>query len=406
LEFREAVDYLGGDKSFSISFGLADTRKHCMESAVKVYKHLLLKNPEQTVLHFDTLLVLASGDDGSLDLEKARSLIRLFRPDCDGNITMLHFLKACDKVYKRLRLFRATVVNSNQLDDALEIILNIFFYALLTCLILDLFAINPTQIFLLTASLTAPISFTIGSTSSKWFEVSHLFVNLSFKISHTLNIINFFRYNTTKGDLLVLVRKPFDIGDRIAISDPQNDTDSNDSTTWFVEKVTLYFTTVRNAATNEVATYNNGYLAGSRIINAARSPKAQVYLNLKFGIDISYKKVKIFRTVVETFVNERPQEWLKLAAFRVIAVEADLGYISYVLVLQHVESWQNIGAVLESKAEVSSFCLEVTKQMEMRFVSPPKPINLSFAEGQHESPEEAVEEPNLIGVQKLFEKDV
>jgi hypothetical protein len=31
---------------------------------------------------------------------------------------------------------------------------------------------------------------------------------------------------------------------------------------------------------------------------------------------------------------------------------------------------------------------------------------LSFAEGQHESPEEAVEEPNLIGVQKLFEKDV
>ena len=406
MEFREAVDYLGGDKPFSVSFGLADTRKHCMESAVKVYKHLLLKNPEQTVLHFDTLSVLASGDDGILDLEKARSLIRLFRPDCDGNITMLNFLKACDKVYRRLRLFRATVVNSNQLDDALEIILNIFFYALLTCLILSFFfAINPTQIFLLTASITAPVSFAIGSTSSKWFEVSHSFVNLNFKISHALNII-FFRYNTTKGVLFVLVRKPFDIGDRIAISDPKNDTNSNGSTTWFVEKITLYFTTVRNAATNEVATYNNGYLAGSRIINAARSPKAQVYVNLKFGIDISYEKVKIFRTVVETFVNERPQEWLKLAAFRANAVEADLGYISYVLVLQHVESWQNVGAVLESKAEVSSFCLEVAKQMEMRFVSPPKPINLSFAEGQHESPEGTVEEPNLVGVQKLFEKDV
>ena len=174
----------------------------------------------------------------------------------------------------------------------------------------------------------------------------------------------------------MLFRKPFDIGDRIAISDPTNDTNPNGSTTWFVDKFNIFATTVRNAATNEVATYNNGYLAGTRIINAARSPKAQVYIHLKFGIDVSYEKVKIFHSAVENFVKERPQEWIKLLAFRATVVEADLGYIGYVLVLQHVESWQNIGSILDSKADLSSFCLEVGNKMEMRFISPPMPVNI------------------------------
>ena len=164
------------------------------------------------------------------------------------------------------------------------------------------------------------------------------------------------------------------------------DTSSDGSTTWFVEAVTLFSTTVRNAATNEVATYNNGYLAGTRIINAARSPKAIVCINLKFGIDVSYEKVKIFQTVVENFVKDHPQEWLKLLAFRATTVEADLGYIGYVLVLQHVEAWQNIGPIKESQANLSSFCLEVCKQMQIRFVSPPMPVQL-YVDGFDEKKE-------------------
>lgn len=180
---------------------------------------------------------------------------------------------------------------------------------------------------------------------------------------------------------------------------------------WFVENITLYTTTVRLAASNEVATYSNGSLAHLRIINAKRSPKACVYIKLKFGIEIPYQKVsqlrlecfgtmyqidgktllinqsfhnykppkvKIFGDVVESFVKDRPREWLKLAAFRATAVQADLGYIEYVVVLQHMESWQDVGDVLQSKADVASFCLEVSKKMGMRFVAPPMPVDLSM----------------------------
>lgn len=49
--------------------------------------------------------------------------------------------------------------------------------------------------------------------------------------------------------------------------------------------------------------------------------------------------------------------------------------------VQHQASWQNIVAVLESKAHLSSFCLEVQKQLGIRYIAPPMPVNLSFRNG-------------------------
>ena len=51
---------------FSISFGLADTRAHCVESSQGVYRRLMHYNPKNTsgILEFDALASLAKlGDD-------------------------------------------------------------------------------------------------------------------------------------------------------------------------------------------------------------------------------------------------------------------------------------------------------------------------------------------------------
>ena len=56
---------------------------------------------------------------------------------------------------------------------------------------------------------------------------------------------------------------------------------------------------MRLAATNEVATYSNGSLASSRIINAKRSEKAIVAVYLKFADETSYDKLRVFRKTVE-----------------------------------------------------------------------------------------------------------
>jgi hypothetical protein len=152
--------------------------------------------------------------------------------------------------------------------------------------------------------------------------------------------------------------------------------------TWFVEDVSLYYTTVRLGATNEVATIANSSLANSRIVNAARSHRAFVYITLKFGIDVPYTKIQVFKTTVESFVKARPREWLNCSSIRSNRVEADLGFIEYVISLQHRDSWQHIGSILESKAAVMSFCLEVQKQLDMRYVAPPTPVDLTLRNAQ------------------------
>jgi hypothetical protein len=41
------------------------------------------------------------------------------------------------------------------------------------------------------------------------------------------------------------------------------------------------------------------------------------------------------------------------------------------------EAWQNLGAILASKATVASFCLELSKKLDMRYQSPPLPVDLA-----------------------------
>ena len=122
-------------------------------------------------------------------------------------------------------------------------------------------------------------------------------------------------------------------GDKIALSDPASDTSSSGSSTWFVEKVTLFTTTVRFATTNEVATYSNGSLARLRIINAKRSPKAVLYVYVKFGSDAPYQKLKLFRSAIENFVKARPRE-VRLAvgeSYKFSVQQSDLSYYCQII---------------------------------------------------------------------------
>ena len=74
----------------------ADTRENCIESAQRVYDRLLLRTPHRQQLPFETLALLAKNDDGTLDQDKAKELIRAFRPDRDGTLGKLEFVKSID----------------------------------------------------------------------------------------------------------------------------------------------------------------------------------------------------------------------------------------------------------------------------------------------------------------------
>jgi hypothetical protein len=103
-----------------------------------------------------------------------------------------------------------------------------------------------------------------------------------------------------------------------------------------------------------------------------RSLDAIVYVPVRFGTDVPYSTVLVFRSAVEKFVQDRPQEWIGMLGFRTSRVESQLNFVEWTIVLQHVQKWQNVLPIIISKATVASFCVEVQKQLGCRYKVAPK----------------------------------
>jgi len=59
------------------------------------------------------------------------------------------------------------------------------------------------------------------------------------------------------------------------------------------------------------------------------------------------------------------------------------------------EAWQNVTAILVSKAQVASFCLELAKKLDMRYNSPPLPVDLAIVNNRSQDGTDPEENPEL-----------
>jgi hypothetical protein len=162
IQFRQSLSYLNTAFPFSVAFGPADTREKCIASTQNVFHRLTLNEKSNTSLQFDTLALLAVQPDGSMDVAKLTDLVRLFRPDRAGNLSLLDFAKCVDSCYKELRLLRASVANSSRIDKAFERIMNIFFYFILGCVVLAVLGIDPLVLFASVSGFILGFAFMIG----------------------------------------------------------------------------------------------------------------------------------------------------------------------------------------------------------------------------------------------------
>ena len=135
LRFRKALTFIQQRFPFSFDFGPADSREACIESSQKVYNRLMTDSTEP-ILQFETIALVAL-DEGLIDQQKAKDLVKLFRPDRDGKLTMLDFVKSVDTVYKEFRLLQATIDNSARIDHAFENLFNVVFYVIVVTVILS-----------------------------------------------------------------------------------------------------------------------------------------------------------------------------------------------------------------------------------------------------------------------------
>jgi hypothetical protein len=134
-----------------------------------------------------------------------------------------------------------------------------------------------------------------------------------------------------------------------------------------------------------------------------------VYVYIKFSTSVPHGTIQTFERILREFVKGRPREWASFVGFRATRVVADVGFIGtiwifdvvmeplrslsthslipslsvieYAVNLIHRESWQSALSIFESKAEVTSFCLELSKKLDIRYESPSMPVDLSIVTG-------------------------
>lgn len=150
------------------------------------------------------------------------------------------------------------------------------------------------------------------------------------------------------------------------------------STEWIVQDINLFTTTVIFHYTNEIATLSNGSIANSRVMNGARSLPAIIYVRLRFGVDTGFDKLEIFREALSQYVDRRPREWAKLLRITSRNVQADQGFVEYLIALQHVNNWQQLDSIKVSRSQAKFFCHELSKKLGMRYKSPPLPVDLNI----------------------------
>lgn len=129
----------------------------------------MLRTPGREELDFETIALVATNNDGSVDEGKVMSLIKLFRPARNGKLTKLEFVKSVDNVYRSHRLLLATIANSGQIDQAFENILNVLFYIILGCIILSVLGFDPLALFISFSSVFLAFAFIFSSASAKYF---------------------------------------------------------------------------------------------------------------------------------------------------------------------------------------------------------------------------------------------
>ena len=158
------------EKPFSKTFGLADTRLNCAVSAQRIYRDLPYKDVQSGVLRFDAICNHLA-QRRNLNEKVLKKLIKLFRPERDGTLLMIDFIRSIDEVYKSLQCLKASIVGSSQIDEALGTLSLICFLFIMFLICLIILGVNLVALLTTMFSFITSISFLFKNASSDWFQV-------------------------------------------------------------------------------------------------------------------------------------------------------------------------------------------------------------------------------------------
>mmetsp|Transcript_6718 Transcript_6718/g.15340 ORF Transcript_6718/g.15340 Transcript_6718/m.15340 type:complete len:212 (-) Transcript_6718:147-782(-) len=162
--------------------------------------------------------------------------------------------------------------------------------------------------------------------------------------------------------IMILVRRPYDLGDKINIADPMCPMHPG-PLNWQVQDLGLYATVIRGTRTHAVATVHNGSIAKMRIINRVKSVNALLEVMVQFDLHTPRSKIAEFKKELERYIDEQPGPWVRLCYFYCQTVNIELGYKEFSAFVMNVKPWQNALPCATDRGELTQWCFEKTREM-------------------------------------------
>ena len=220
VQYNCSIKILDSFYLFSYPFGYCFDRCSVLKNSQRLYSELTIESSDNAPLHFRTLALASMDKAGKLDEQELKDLIYVFRPNRDGTISMIDFCKSIDTVYKEIRKLRASIANESRMNVGAETGINCIFYAMLVLVAL----------------------FIVGEIAGHDNDVEEILVIFGALFAATIPFA--FCFGRALGDFVIgisfiLVQRPYDIGDRIAITGASESISGTGRPQWLVTDVSL-----------------------------------------------------------------------------------------------------------------------------------------------------------------------
>jgi small-conductance mechanosensitive channel len=285
-------------------------------------------SPVLCIRHFAAAMDL-SGEN----LERAFSL---FDRDGIGEITLQVFLDQAGKIMDDLSALKASLDGSNQSAvAAVSSLVNVCFLIFLCFGIIFLFELNPASVIVPIGTLIVSCSFAIGPTVA----------------------------NVISSIILVLVTRPYDVGDRIYASDILEGKEL-----LLVQRIELLSTTFTRT-NNRLLTAPNFKLLSMNIENLRRSPNVVAKLEFSVPFETGARQLENVRLRLDHYIKANTNEW-RPGSERIRVVGIDGPSMKLIVFVTSRVMWSEVSRLFKmNHSLLLHVCTSLTHE-GIRFKSP------------------------------------
>jgi small-conductance mechanosensitive channel len=287
-----------------------------------------INTPVLCIRHFAAVMPL-SGED----LERA---FALFDSEGVGEITLQVFIESAGRLMDDLNALKASLDGSNQSAvAAVSSLVNVVFFVMFCFGLIFVFDLNP-------ASVIVPLG--------------TVFVSASFAIGPTLA-------NVISSIILVLITRPFDVGDRLYASDILEGKEL-----LLVQRIELLSTTFTRS-NNRLLTSPNWKLLSMNIENLRRSPNVVAKLEFSIPFETSARQLENVRLRLDHYIKANTNEW-RPGSERVRAVGIDGPSIKIVIFVTSRVMWSDVSRLFKMNHSLWLHVCASLNHEGIRFKSP------------------------------------